>query len=63
MTACMVSETIATSVGMFTLVQREHGGVVEIFTRQDGAWTRLASRRTWERAEDFAYHYGQEVAS
>lgn len=63
MSACMVSETIATSVGTFTLVQREHGGVIEIFTRAAGQWTRLASRHTWERAEDFAYRYGQEVAS
>lgn len=59
----MVSETISTSVGIFLLVQRECGGSIAVHYRDGSQLRFIGSRRTWERAEDFAYHYGQEVAS
>ena len=59
----MVSETISTSAGMFHLVQREHGGSIVVYVRDAGYWKRIGSRHTWARAEDFAYGYGQAVAS
>lgn len=57
---CTATETIQTSVGVFFLIQREHG-VIDILMRDAGCWRKVASRRTWERAEEYAYRYGQEV--
>ena len=59
----MVSETIATSVGIFHLVQREYGGSIAVHYRDGSQLRFIGSRHTWDRAEALAYRYGQEAAA